>query len=80
MKIENLLGVIPNTEKICIVAATDTAYSRYGEKINSRRVIFDGYVTHFVNRKEYDDIRPNLYKEPVVSLQSEHENIITIGI
>jgi hypothetical protein len=66
MKVTNLLGVMSNTEKICILASTDAAYSRYGEKANSRRVIFDGYLTNFMSRKEYDDIRPNLYEEPVV--------------
>jgi len=80
MKITNLLDVIPNTEKICIMALTNGAYSRYAEKINSRRIIFDGYLTNFVDRNQYDDIRPSLYEETVVSLQSEHENIITIGV
>jgi len=79
MKIANLLHVIPNFEKICILASTDAAYNRYGEKVNDRRVIFDGYSIHLINKKEYEDIRQDLYKEPVVSLKAENDTVV-IGI
>jgi len=77
MKVADVFQQMNNYANIRVVKETNGF--RLLKETHRNRIIFEGNIENIISSENYDDIRQDLYKEPVVSLKA-YNNTVVIGV